>query len=196
MTFEQKPLSFEYSDLEPHMDAQTVEIHFSKHHAGYIKKLNAALEGTELANTDLVELVKSKNDNPAIANNAGQHLNHQMFWENLSPKSEEPEGELLEAINENFESLEKFKEAFSDAAATLFGSGWVFLAKNSEGKLEILKESNAGNPLTEGKNPLLIIDVWEHAYYLKYKNLRPDYIKAFWNIVNWEEVSKRFSESE
>jgi len=199
MTFEQKPLDFEFDALEPHMDAKTVEIHYTKHHAGYVTKLNAAVEGTEFADMDLVEVVKKAGNAPedkktAITNNAGQHLNHQMFWENLSPNGgEEPSGELASGIDSNFESFEKFKEQFSEAAATLFGSGWVFLALNKEGKLEIIKESNAGSPLTDGKTPILVLDVWEHAYYLKFQNKRPDYIATFWNLVNWEAVSERLS---
>lgn len=198
--FEQEPLKYEYDALEPYIDKETMELHYSKHHKGYVDKLNKAVEGTEFAEMNLFELIENLDRVPeeirtAVANNGGQHLNHTLFWKNLSPNGgDEPTGELLSTIESTFGSFKDFKEKFAESASTLFGSGWTFLALNSEGGLEIIKKSNQGNPIEDGKRPILALDVWEHAYYLKYKNKRPDYIEAFWNVVDWEEVQERFDE--
>ena len=189
-------LDYEYNALEPHIDARTMEIHHTKHHQGYIDKLNKALEGSDLADKDVDEILKDLNSVPediqtAVRNNGGGHSNHSLFWKVLSPNGGgEPAGKLLEVINAKFGSFDKFKEEFSNAAGTRFGSGWAWLVVN-DGELEIMSTANQDSPLSEGKTPILGLDVWEHAYYLNYQNKRPDYIAAFWNIVNWEEVGKR-----
>ena len=189
-------LDYEYNALEPHIDARTMEIHHTKHHQGYIDKLNKALEGSDLADKDVDEILKDLNSVPediqtVVRNNGGGHSNHSLFWKVLSPNGGgEPAGKLLEVINAKFGSFDKFKEEFSNAAGTRFGSGWAWLVVN-DGELEIMSTANQDSPLSEGKTPILGLDVWEHAYYLNYQNKRPDYIAAFWNIVNWEEVGKR-----
>lgn len=196
MAFELPNLPYAHDALAPHIDAKTMEIHHGKHHAGYVSKLNAAVEGTDLAGKSLEDLLKNHSDNGAVRNNGGGHWNHSLFWEVMSPNGGgEPSGALADAINDAFGSFEKFKEAFSAAAATRFGSGWAWLCVNN-GKLEVCSTANQDNPLMpdagcEG-TPILGLDVWEHAYYLNYQNRRPDYIGAFFNVVNWEEVSKRF----
>ncbi|SFI95710.1 superoxide dismutase [Thermoflavimicrobium dichotomicum] len=184
--------------LEPHIDALTMEIHHGRHHATYVNNLNAALEGhAELAEKTVEELISNLDQVPesirtAVRNNGGGHANHTLFWQILSPNGGgEPTGELAAAINETFGSFEKFKEQFTDAAVKRFGSGWAWLVYK-DGKLAVTSTPNQDSPLMEGATPLLGLDVWEHAYYLKYQNKRPDYIKAFWNIVNWEEVNKRY----
>jgi Fe-Mn family superoxide dismutase len=194
-------LSYNYSDLEPFIDALTVETHYSKHHQGYVNKLNDALAGKdEYLNMDIVDFASSiKNlpaqlQIPAVINNAGQVYNHNLYWETLAPaNNSQPSSELLNAINSTFGSFDDFKKLFSEAAATQFGSGWAWLSVSSNGNLEIDKTSNADSPIINGKKPIMTCDVWEHAYYLKYKNLRPDYIQNFWNLVNWEEVSRKFA---
>ena len=189
-------LDYEYNALEPHIDARTMEIHHTKHHQGYVDKLNKALEGSDLADKDVDEILKDLNSVPediqtAVRNNGGGHSNHSLFWKVLSPNGGgEPAGKLLEVINAKFGSFDKFKEEFSNAAGTRFGSGWAWLVVN-DGELEIMSTANQDSPLSEGKTPILGLDVWEHAYYLNYQNKRPDYIAAFWNIVNWEEVGTR-----
>lgn len=189
-------LKYSYGALEPHIDAQTMEIHHTKHHQAYVDNLNKALpENTK----SLEEILESVSAYPvAVRNNAGGHWNHSFFWEIMGPNTGgEPGGELAEEINKSFGSFEKFKEEFENAAKTRFGSGWAWLVKTSDG-LKICSTSNQDNPLmdlAEVKGvPILGLDVWEHAYYLKYQNKRPDYISAFWSVVNWEEVSLRFSE--
>ncbi len=196
MKHELPKLEFEYNALEPFIDAKTMEIHHSKHHQGYVNKLNKALENhSELQEKTLKELIVEVNVLPekirtAVKNNGGGVINHNFFWTILK-KDVEFKGEIAEAITEKFGSFEKFKEEFSSAAATLFGSGWVWLVLNN-GELEIMQTKNQDSPLTEGKIPLLVLDVWEHSYYLKYQNKRPDYIKAFFSVINWEKVNENF----
>ncbi len=184
--------------LEPHIDALTMEIHHGRHHATYVNNLNAALEGhDDLAAKSIEELISNLNEVPesirtAVRNNGGGHANHSLFWQIMSPNGGgEPTGELAAAINEKFGSFEKFKEAFADAAVKRFGSGWAWLVVQN-GQLAVTSTPNQDSPLMDGATPLLGLDVWEHAYYLKYQNKRPDYIKAFWNVVNWDEVNKRY----
>ena len=191
--FELPNLPNSFEALEPNIDAKTMEIHHDKHHEGYVKKLNAAVEGTEFANKDIVEILKNINEVPenikqAVINNGGGHANHSLFWEILSPEKQEPLGNVSDDINTTFGSFQDFKEKFSNAAATRFGSGWAWLVVNSEGELEVLSTGNQDSPLMEGKTPILGLDVWEHAYYLKYQNKRPDYIEAFFNLINWNKV--------
>ncbi|MFH1525270.1 MAG: superoxide dismutase [Bacteroidota bacterium] len=198
--FELPALPYSYDALEPHIDARTMEIHHSKHHAGYVAKLNAAVEGTELEGKSFEELFKNASANAAVRNNGGGTYNHNLFWTNMSPNGGgAPTGELAEAINSAFGSFENFKTKFSDAAATRFGSGWAWLVKTESG-LVVTSTPNQDNPLMDIADvkgtPLLTLDVWEHAYYLHYQNRRPDYISAFYNVINWEEVSKRFKEAE
>ena len=190
-------LPYAYSALEPHIYAQTMEIHHSKHHQAYINNLNAAIEGTPMACKSIDALITEHADVPAVRNNAGGHWNHSMFWTVMTPNGGgEPEGELSEAISAAFGSYEDFKAAFAKAAATRFGSGWAWLCVNKGGRLEVCSTANQDNPLMPGVGcegtPILGLDVWEHAYYLKYQNRRPDYVVAFFNVVNWEEVSARY----
>ncbi len=199
MAYELPNLPYEYDALAPHIDKETMNIHHTKHHNTYVTKLNAALEGnSELLSKSIEDLVSNLDAVPeaartAVRNNGGGHANHSLFWTILSPNGGgEPTGELAEAINSKFGSLDKFKEEFAAAAAGRFGSGWAWLVVNN-GELEVTSTPNQDNPLMEGKTPVLGLDVWEHAYYLNYQNRRPDYINAFWNVVNWDEVSKRFS---
>jgi Fe-Mn family superoxide dismutase len=190
-------LPYAYSALEPHIDAQTMEIHHSKHHQAYINNLNAAIEGTPMAGKSIDALITEHADVPAVRNNGGGHWNHSMFWTVMTPNGGgEPEGELSEAISAAFGSYEDFKAAFAKAAATRFGSGWAWLCVNKGGRLEVCSTANQDNPLMPGVGcegtPILGLDVWEHAYYLKYQNRRPDYVGAFFNVVNWAEVSARY----
>jgi len=193
------PLPYPANALEPHIDAQTMEIHHGKHHNAYVTNLNAALEkAPELADKSLEDLLRSLNSVPeavrtAVRNNAGGHWNHSQFWKTMGPNGGGgPTGKLADAINAAFGDFEKFKEAFNAAGAGRFGSGWVWLV-NEGGKLAITSTPNQDNPLMDGKSPpLLGNDVWEHAYYLKYQNRRPDYLKAWWNTVNWAEVATRY----
>lgn len=198
MAFELPKLPYDYNALEPHIDAKTMEIHHSKHHAGYTNNLNNAISGTDLDGKSIEEILKSGMDNTAVRNNGGGYYNHCLFWEVMSPSGGgQPSGELAEAINTSFGSFDAFKEAFSKAAATRFGSGWAWLCVHSGGKLEVCSSANQDNPLMPGIGcggfPILGLDVWEHAYYLNYQNRRPDYINAFFNVINWAEVSKRFA---
>ncbi len=189
-------LPYSYDALEPYIDARTMEIHHTKHHGGYTSKLNAAIEGTNLANLTIEEILKNASQHsPAVRNNGGGYFNHLLFWNILGQnKGGEPKGDLAEAITKNFGSFEEFKANFSNAAATRFGSGWAWLIY-TEDKLVISSTPNQDNPLMDVAEvkgtPILGLDVWEHAYYLKYQNRRPDYIEAFWNIVNWDEVANR-----
>ena len=192
-------LEYDYSALEPHIDAQTMEIHHSKHHQGYVNKLNTALEKhPELMEKSLEDLLKDLNSIPedirtAVRNTGGGTYNHNFFWTIMGPeKGSEPSGELAEAISSKFGSFEEFKKEFSAAAATVFGSGWAWLSVDSNGELVLSKSSNQDCPLSEGNRPILNLDVWEHSYYLKYQNLRPDYISAWWNVVNWDKVAEYF----
>ncbi len=200
MKFELPKLPYAYDALEPHIDALTMEIHHTKHHQGYTNNLNNAIAGTDFEGKTIEEILASCKDKPAVRNNGGGYWNHCLFWEIMSPNGGgQPQGELAEAINSAFGSFDAFKEEFSKAAATRFGSGWAWLCV-VDGKLEVCSTPNQDNPLmniegTCGGTPILGLDVWEHAYYLKYQNRRPDYIKAFFNVVNWDEVAKRFSEA-
>ena len=197
MSFELPKLSYAYDALEPNIDARTMEIHHSKHHAGYTSKLNAAIAGSDLEGQSIEEIL-SGDLSPAIRNNGGGFYNHCLFWSVMSPNGGGlPGGALADAINSAFGSFDDFKTAFSSAAATQFGSGWAWLCVKN-GSLSVCSTPNQDNPLMEsscGGTPILGIDVWEHAYYLSYQNRRPDYIEAFFNVVNWEEVSRRFQES-
>ncbi|PLR76968.1 superoxide dismutase [Bacillus sp. V3-13] len=199
MAFELPQLPYAYDALEPHIDKETMNIHHTKHHNTYVTNLNNALEGNaELLSKTVEEVVSNLDAVPeavrtAVRNNGGGHANHTLFWQILSPNGGgEPTGELADAINSKFGSFEAFKEEFSKAATTRFGSGWAWLAVNN-GELEVTSTPNQDNPLMEGKTPVLGLDVWEHAYYLKYQNRRPEYITSFWNVVNWDEVAKRYS---
>jgi len=194
MSFELPQLPYAYDALEPHIDARTMEIHHSKHHAGYTAKLNAAIEGSDLAHKSIEDILGGELY-PAVRNNGGGYYNHCLFWTVMSPNGGgEPSGDLANAINEAFGSFEDFKTSFSNAAATQFGSGWAWLCVK-DGKLSVCSTANQDNPLMKsgcGGTPILGLDVWEHAYYLNYQNRRPDYINAFFNVVNWEEVDRRF----
>lgn len=197
MAFELPDLPYAYDALEPHLDARTMEIHHSKHHAGYTKKLNAAIEGTDFADKSIEEILLACNNiSGAIRNNAGGYWNHKLFWETMSPNGGgEPSGDLAEAINAAFGSFDDFKAAFSKAAATRFGSGWAWLVKREDGTLAVTSTPNQDNPIiVEGtETPILGLDVWEHAYYLHYQNRRPDYVAAWWNVVNWDAVAANFA---
>jgi len=192
-------LPYAYDALEPHLDARTMEIHHTKHHQAYINNVNAALEGTEYADTCIIELMKKLNTLPAdkqgaVRNNGGGHANHSLFWTILSPNGGgEPTGELAAAIDAACGSFAEFKDAFSKAGATRFGSGWAWLSVKADGTLVVESTANQDTPLSDGRTPILGLDVWEHAYYLHYQNRRPDYIASFWSLVNWEEVAKRFA---
>ncbi|MBM7604707.1 Fe-Mn family superoxide dismutase [Metabacillus crassostreae] len=199
MAYELPQLPYAYDALEPHIDKETMNIHHTKHHNTYISNVNAALEGNaDLAAKSVEELVSNLDAVPesirtAVRNNGGGHANHSLFWSILSPNGGgNPTGELGEAINSKFGSYDSFKEEFAKAATTRFGSGWAWLVVNN-GELEVTSTPNQDSPLMEGKTPILGLDVWEHAYYLNYQNRRPDYIASFWNVVNWDEVSKRYS---
>lgn len=190
MSVELPALPYAMDALEPVISKETLEFHYGKHHQAYVTKLNDAIKGTDIENVDLEEIVKTSEG--GIFNNAAQVWNHTFYWNCMAPNAGgEPTGKIAEAINESFGSFEAFKEQFSQAAATLFGSGWAWLVKNKEGKLEITQEVNAGNPMTSGLKPLLTCDVWEHAYYVDYRNARPTYIESFWKLVNWEFVNQQ-----
>ncbi|HET7632938.1 MAG TPA: superoxide dismutase [Gemmatimonadaceae bacterium] len=197
MAFTLPALPYANNALEPHIDARTMEIHHDKHHGGYVKNLNAAIEkAPELAGKSLDDLLRTLNAVPeavrtAVRNNAGGHWNHSLFWEIMSPKGGgEPKGKLADAITKSFGSFAKFQEQFAGAAGTRFGSGWAWLVKEGD-KLVVTSTPNQDNPLMEGKHAILGVDVWEHAYYLHYQNRRPDYVKAWWNVVNWDAVAAR-----
>ena len=197
MAFELPKLDYAYNALEPHIDAATMEIHHTKHHAAYTNNLNAALEGSADAGKSIESLLADiSKRSVAVRNNGGGFYNHNLFWKVIGPDGGgKPSGELLSAIEKNFGSFDAFKEEFAKAAATRFGSGWAWLVKQADGKLVVSSTPNQDNPLMDVAevkgSPLLAIDVWEHAYYLKYQNRRPDYIGAFWNVVNWNEVASR-----
>jgi len=199
MAHELPPLDYPFDALEPHIDAKTMEIHHDKHHAAYVAGLNGALEGQDaLASKSVEDLLKAIKDVPqdkrqAVINHGGGHANHSLFWKVIGPGGGgKPSGDLASAIDSAFGSFDAFKEKFETAAKTRFGSGWAWLVKDSSGKLEVLSTGNQDSPLMDGKTPILGLDVWEHAYYLKYQNRRPDYVAAFWNVVKWDEVGKRF----
>ena len=197
MAFELPDLPYPNDALEPHIDAKTMEIHHDKHHGTYTTKLNDAIKGTELEGLTIEEIIAKGADAlpPAVRNNGGGYYNHSLFWEWLSPQGGgEPSGELGEAITRDFGSLDAFKEEFANAGANRFGSGWAWLVSDG-GKLSITSTPNQDSPAMEGKTAILGLDVWEHAYYLNYQNRRPDYIKAFWNVVNWDKVSELYSQT-
>tara|TARA_B100000900_G_scaffold243199_1_gene206762 strand:- start:217 stop:822 length:606 start_codon:yes stop_codon:yes gene_type:complete len=200
MAFELPTLPYAHNALNPHIDTTTMEIHHGKHHAAYIAKLNAAVIGSNMEGKSLEELIKNHINVAAVRNNGGGHWNHSFFWTVMSPSGGgTPQGSLALAIDDSFGSFDKFKEAFSNAGATQFGSGWAWLCVGKGGKLEVCSTANQDNPLMPGLGcegtPILGLDVWEHAYYLNYQNKRPDYINAFFDVINWEEVSRRFSEA-
>ncbi|MBA2117078.1 superoxide dismutase [Bremerella alba] len=198
MAYTLPALPYAYDALEPHIDAKTMEIHHTKHHNAYITKVNAAIEGTDLEGKSIEELVTDINSVPenirgAVRNNGGGHANHTLFWTVMKPGGGgTPSGDLASAIDSELGGFDKFKEDFSNAAATRFGSGWAWLVV-SGGKLEVMSTPNQDSPLMEGKTPILGLDVWEHAYYLNYQNKRPDYISAFFNVINWDEVATRYA---
>jgi len=201
--FELPALPYEFSALEPHIDAQTMELHHDKHHATYVTKLNAALEGqADLQAMDIESLLRKIDQVPdnirqAVINHGGGHANHSLFWEIMTPNGNENiSDELKSAIETKFENMDKFKEMFNAAAGALFGSGWVFLTVAPDAGLELQSRPNQNSPLMDGATPILGLDVWEHAYYLKYQNKRPDYIAAWWNVVNWEKVSELYAKAE
>lgn len=199
MAFELPSLPYAYDALEPHIDAQTMEIHHGKHHGGYTSKLNAAIEGTPLADQSIEDIMANISQHGAgVRNNGGGYYNHSLFWTIMGPNGGgNPSGDLAAAIDEAFGSFENFKSEFANAAATRFGSGWAWLSVNAEGKLQVSSTPNQDNPLMDVAEvkgtPIMGLDVWEHAYYLKYQNRRPDYIEAFFETVNWEEVARRFA---
>ena len=198
MAYEVPPLPYDYNALEPHIDEQTMRIHHDKHHQAYVDKANAALEGTEWADRPVEDVLKNLSSLPAdkqgpVRNNAGGHANHSLFWTVLGPNGGgSPSGELGDAINSTFGGLDALKQQLIDAGVNRFGSGWSWLVHDGSG-LAVVGSANQDNPISAGNTPLLGVDVWEHAYYLKYQNRRPDYIDAWWNVVNWDKVAQRFA---
>jgi len=201
MAFELPVLPYSYNALEPYIDTETMHLHHDKHHAAYVNNLNAALQGHPLANLPVEDVLRHLNEVPenvrtAVRNNGGGHVNHTMFWEIMIPGgSKAPGGELAVAINAKFGSLDAFKTAFNDAGVKRFGSGWAWLILNRHGELEVTSTANQDSPFIEGTFPILGNDVWEHAYYLKYKNQRPEYLNAWWNVVNWDVVGERYAKA-
>lgn len=200
--FKLPPLTYDYNALEPHIDAATMKFHHDKHHAAYVKNLNAAVaKYPQLQTTTVEELLITLNTLPkdiqtTVRNNGGGHLNHSMFWQIMGPNGGGvPKGEIAAAINTNFGSFDRFKTEFNQAGTKIFGSGWAWLVSSKDGKLKIITTPNQDNPITQGLYPILGNDVWEHAYYLKYQNRRPDYLSAWWNVINWTEVNQRFIKS-
>ncbi len=198
MSFQLPDLPYNFDALEPHIDSKTMQIHHGKHHAGYTTKLNAAIAGTDLEGKSIVDILKNLDmSNTAVRNNGGGYFNHCLFWEIMGPNgSGAPSGALANAIDKSFGSFDEFKSKFSTAAGTRFGSGWAWLCVDSEGGLEVCSTANQDNPLMPGecgKTPILGLDVWEHAYYLNYQNRRPDYIEAFFSVVNWDAVSTKYN---
>ncbi|MEX0845027.1 MAG: superoxide dismutase [Balneolaceae bacterium] len=198
MAYSLPDLPYNYDALEPHIDARTMEIHHTKHHQGYTNKVNAALEGHKFADLEIEEVLRRIDQLPsdkkqAVINNGGGYANHKLFWTILSPNGGgSPDGELAKAINETFGSIDKFKEEFANAAGSRFGSGWAWLSVDGDGSLKVHSTPNQDSPYMNGLTPILGIDVWEHAYYLNYQNRRPDYISAFWNVVNWDQVAEYY----
>jgi len=198
MPYEVPPLPYDYAALEPHIDEATMRVHHDKHHQAYVDKANAALEGTEWADRPVGEVIAGLSQLPddkrtVVRNNGGGHLNHSLFWESMSPDGGgEPDGALAEAISQAFGSFDDFKATLKDAAVNQFGSGWAWLVHDGSG-LAVVSTPNQDNPITDGKTPLVGVDVWEHAYYLKYQNRRPDYIDAWWNTVDWAKVAERYA---
>jgi superoxide dismutase, Fe-Mn family len=201
MAFQLPKLPYDHAALEPHFDEATMRVHHQKHHRAYTDKFNAAIEGnTLLADKTAEEIIRTLSEVPeeirtAVRNNGGGFINHSFFWESLSPEKQEIPKEIEDKVKEDFGSRDEFKEKFSESATTLFSSGWTWLVLDGE-ELKIMQTKNQDSPLTEGKIPLLNLDVWEHSYYLKYQNRRPDYVKAFWNVVNWKKVNERFLENQ
>jgi len=199
MAFSVPDLPYAYDALEPTIDEQTMHLHHDKHHQAYVDKANAALEGTEWADKDVEEVLQNLDALPedkrtAVRNNGGGHYNHSLFWEMMSPDGGgAPSGDLAAAIDSAFGSLDSFKDQFKAAGANRFGSGWAWLVKDSSGNLAVTSTANQDAPISDGQTPLLGVDVWEHAYYLKYQNKRPEYLDAFWNVVNWDYVAERFA---
>jgi len=199
MPFELPALPYDYTALEPYIDEETMHLHHDKHHQAYVTNLNNALQGQDaLANLSIEDLVRRINEVPenirtAVRNNGGGHVNHTMFWEIMTPGgAKEPTGDLANAINQTFGSFDAFKTQFNDAGTKRFGSGWAWLVVAQGGALQVLSTANQDSPLTDGQYPVMGNDVWEHAYYLKYQNRRPEYLAAWWNVVNWDEVAKRY----
>lgn len=185
-------LPYEMNGLEPHISAETLEYHYGKHHATYVDKLNKMIPGTEFESASLEDIIKKASG--GIFNNAAQVWNHTFYWNCMSPKGGvKPQGELAEAMDKTFGDFASFKKQFAESAAGNFGSGWTWLVKNAKGELEIVNTSNAANPMTDGMQPLLTCDVWEHAYYIDYRNARPEYVEAFWELVNWDFVAQQYS---
>ena len=201
MSFELPKLPYSFDALEPNIDAKTMEIHHGKHHQGYTNNLNAAIKGTDMEGKSIEDILTNLDmSNKAVRNNGGGFYNHSLFWKVMSPKGGgKPSGDLAKAIDDAFGSFDAFKEKFSDAAKTQFGSGWAWLCVHKGGKVEVCSTPNQDNPLMPktgcGGTPILGLDVWEHAYYLNYQNRRPDYVGAFWNVINWEEVSANYSKN-
>ncbi len=200
MAFEVPPLAYDYNALEPYIDTQTMQLHHDKHHAAYVTNLNNAVKDSELANQNVDDILRHINDVPqnirtAVQNNAGGHSNHSMFWAIMKPNGGgEPTGALANAIQQAFGSFDQFKAAFNDAGVKRFGSGWTWLVLDQNGKLSVISTANQDSPLMSGLYPVMGNDVWEHAYYLKYQNRRPDYLAAWWNVVNWDEIARRYSQ--
>jgi len=201
MAFELPSLPYDYSALEPHIDTQTMQIHHDRHHGAYVNNLNNAVKDSSVADWDLERLLAHINEVPenirtAVRNNGGGHSNHSMFWQIMAPNAGgAPSGALATAIDQTFGSFEQFKAAFNDAGAKRFGSGWAWLVLNKEGKLQVISTANQDSPLMDGFYPVMGNDVWEHAYYLKYQNKRPDYLAAWWNVVNWDVVASRYQKA-
>jgi Superoxide dismutase len=201
MAFELPKLPYDYAALEPYIDTQTMQLHHDKHHATYVNNLNAALEGSDFANLPVAEVIRRLSEIPeakrtAVRNNGGGHLNHTDFWITMTPGgSKEPTGDLAKAITAKFGSFDAFKSAFNDAGAKRFGSGWVWLVLDKSGNLAVTSTANQDSPISEGLTPVIGNDVWEHAYYLKYQNRRPEYLNAWWNVVNWDIAAQRYAKA-
>jgi Fe-Mn family superoxide dismutase len=202
MAYELPPLPYDYNALEPYIDEETMHLHHDKHHQAYINNLNTALANyPDLQDKSAEELIRDLNSvpeaiRPAVRNNGGGHVNHTMFWEIMGPNGGgEPSGAIADAINESFGSFDALKQQFNDAGVKRFGSGWAWLVRGSDGKLSVISTANQDNPLSDGQYPVLGNDVWEHAYYLKYQNRRPDYLAAWWNVVNWDAVNQRYEQA-
>jgi Fe-Mn family superoxide dismutase len=201
MAFELPPLPYAYDALEPYIDVQTMQLHHDKHHATYVTNLNNALKGHDFENLPVEQVIRRLSEVPeavrtAVRNNGGGHLNHSMFWQIMKPNGGgQPAGELASAITSTFGSFDAFKTAFNDAGVKRFGSGWAWLVADRSGKLQVTSTANQDSPLIDGLYPVLGNDVWEHAYYLKYQNRRPEYLGAWWNVVNWDEIAKRYAQA-
>ena len=200
MAFEVPPLPYDYNGLEPYIDTQTMQLHHDKHHAAYVNNLNAAVNNTDFASKNVDDILRHISDVPqnirtAVQNNAGGHSNHSMFWAIMKPNGGgEPTGAVANAIQQAFGSFDQFKAAFNDAGVKRFGSGWTWLVLDQNGKLSVMSTANQDSPLMSGLYPVMGNDVWEHAYYLKYQNRRPDYLAAWWNVVNWDEIARRYQQ--